>query len=57
MGYEGPLREIDPTRAREEMVRSLFNTVEWKGAMSWTTLPCAFWKWGYTSTVVLGWMV
>src|SRR3954449_3202690 len=28
MGYEGPLREIDPTRAREEMVRSLFTFVE-----------------------------
>src|SRR5258705_6443232 len=28
MGYEGPLRDIDPTRAREEMVRSLFTFVE-----------------------------
>src|SRR3954452_8520964 len=28
MGYDGPLREIDPTRAREEMVRSLFAFVE-----------------------------
>ena len=28
MGYDGPLREIDPTRAREEMVRSLFTFVE-----------------------------
>ena len=29
MGYDGPLREIDPTRAREEMVRSLFTFVEY----------------------------
>ena len=28
MGYEGPLREIDPTRAREEMVRSLFTFID-----------------------------
>src|SRR5256714_89024 len=28
MGYDGPLKEIDPTRAREEMVRSLFTFVE-----------------------------
>jgi class 3 adenylate cyclase/tetratricopeptide (TPR) repeat protein len=28
MGYDGPLRDIDPTRAREEMVRSLFTFVE-----------------------------
>jgi tetratricopeptide (TPR) repeat protein len=28
MGYEGPLRDIDPTRAREEMVRSLFTFIE-----------------------------
>ncbi|HEV3226446.1 MAG TPA: adenylate/guanylate cyclase domain-containing protein, partial [Acidimicrobiales bacterium] len=28
MGYDGPLHEIDPTRAREEMVRSLFTFVE-----------------------------
>src|SRR4029078_13135986 len=28
MGDEGPLRDIDPTRAREEMVRSLFTFVE-----------------------------
>jgi class 3 adenylate cyclase/tetratricopeptide (TPR) repeat protein len=27
MGYDGPLRDIDPTRAREEMVRSLFSFV------------------------------
>jgi class 3 adenylate cyclase/tetratricopeptide (TPR) repeat protein len=28
MSYDGPLRDIDPTRAREEMVRSLFTFVE-----------------------------
>jgi len=28
MGYDGPLRDIDPSRAREEMVRSLFTFVE-----------------------------
>src|SRR5436190_7563284 len=28
MGYDGPLHDIDPTRAREEMVRSLFTFVE-----------------------------
>ncbi|MEY2424165.1 MAG: hypothetical protein QOI95_4232 [Acidimicrobiaceae bacterium] len=28
MGYDGPLRDIDPGRAREEMVRSLFSFVE-----------------------------